>query len=78
MEDKQTQRVNLFLDPEVVLKAKVQSLKEKLSFSQLTDKALKEYIMRNNQPKVKVRDFDPLDPELNKQSDDFKTKLEIE
>ena len=41
---KDTQRVNLFLDPDVVLQAKVQALKENVSLSKLVDKALASYI----------------------------------
>jgi hypothetical protein len=43
-QEKQTQRVNLFLDPEIVLQAKVQALKEDISLSKLVDKALMRYI----------------------------------
>jgi hypothetical protein len=43
-QDKQAQRVNLFLDPDVVLQAKVQALQEKISLSKLVDKALTLYI----------------------------------
>jgi predicted HicB family RNase H-like nuclease len=41
---KRAQRVNLFLDPEIVLQAKMQALKEDLSLSKLVDKALAHYI----------------------------------
>jgi predicted HicB family RNase H-like nuclease len=41
---KQPQRVNLFLDPDVVLQAKVQALQEKISLSKLVDKALAYYL----------------------------------
>jgi hypothetical protein len=43
-QEKQTQRVNLFLDPDIVLKAKVQALKEDVSLSKLVDKALAFYM----------------------------------
>jgi predicted HicB family RNase H-like nuclease len=43
-QEKQTQRVNLFLDPAVVLQAKMQALKENVSLSKLVDKALASYI----------------------------------
>jgi predicted HicB family RNase H-like nuclease len=43
---KDTQRVNLFLDPDVVLKGKMQALKERISLSQLVDKALDKYIRK--------------------------------
>jgi predicted HicB family RNase H-like nuclease len=42
--NKQPQRVNLFLDPDVVLQAKVQALQEKLSLSKLVAKALTAYL----------------------------------
>jgi hypothetical protein len=45
---KQPQRVNLFLDPDIVLQAKVQALKEDLSLSKLVDKALASYIQEQN------------------------------
>jgi hypothetical protein len=43
-QDKQPQRVNLFLDPDIVLQAKVQALKEHMPLSKLVDKALAVYI----------------------------------
>jgi hypothetical protein len=43
-QEKQTQRVNLFLDSDVVLQAKVQALKEDVSLSKLVDKALAYYL----------------------------------
>jgi len=43
-QDKQTQRVNLFLDPDIVLQAKVQALQENVSLSKLVDKALAFYL----------------------------------
>lgn len=39
-----TQRVNLFLDPDIVLRAKFQALREKDSLSKLVDKALGLYL----------------------------------
>jgi predicted HicB family RNase H-like nuclease len=44
LQAKQPQRVNLFLDPDVVLQAKMQALKEHISLSKLVDKALAYYI----------------------------------
>jgi hypothetical protein len=41
---KEPQRVNLFLDPAVVLQAKMQALKEDVSLSKLVDKALAYYL----------------------------------
>jgi hypothetical protein len=46
--DKQPQRVNLFLDPDIVLQAKMQALKEDVSLSKLVDKALAYYIREQN------------------------------
>jgi hypothetical protein len=43
-QDKQPQRVNLFLDPDIVLQAKMQALKEDVLLSKLVDKALASYI----------------------------------
>lgn len=43
-----TQRVNLFLDPKIVEKAKIQAIKEKISLSELTDKALEAYCATKN------------------------------
>jgi hypothetical protein len=43
-QDKQAQRVNLFLDPEIVLQAKVQALKENMPLSKLVDKAIAFYL----------------------------------
>jgi len=43
-----TQRVNLFLDPKIVEKAKIQSIREKLSLSELTNKALQAYCARKS------------------------------
>jgi hypothetical protein len=43
-QEKQPKRVNLFLDPAVVLQAKKQALDEELSLSKLVDKALAFYI----------------------------------
>jgi hypothetical protein len=47
--DKQPQRVNLFLDPDIVLQAKVQALKEHMPLSKLVDKALVFYIREQKQ-----------------------------
>jgi hypothetical protein len=41
---KQPQRVNLFLDPDIVLQAKVQALKENMPLSKLVDKAIALYL----------------------------------
>lgn len=43
-EQQEAQRVNLFLDPKLVEKAKIQAIKENVSFSKLVDKALDEYV----------------------------------
>jgi hypothetical protein len=45
---KQPQRVNLFLDPDLVLQAKVQALQERLPLSKLVDKALVLYLREQN------------------------------
>jgi hypothetical protein len=46
---KQPQRVNLFLDPDIVLQAKVQALKENMPLSKLVNKALAFYIQERKQ-----------------------------
>ncbi|MFH0863854.1 MAG: hypothetical protein V1858_02115 [Candidatus Gottesmanbacteria bacterium] len=38
-----TQRVNLFLDPEMVKRAKIQAVKERLPLSKLIDKIIKKH-----------------------------------
>ena len=43
-QDKQPQRVNLFLDPDIVLQAKVQALQEHIPLSKLVDKAIAFYL----------------------------------
>jgi hypothetical protein len=43
-QDKQSQRVNLFLNPDIVLQAKMQALQENMPLSKLVDKALALYI----------------------------------
>ena len=43
-QEKQTQRVNLFLDPDNVFQAKVQALKENIRLSKLVDKAIALYL----------------------------------
>ncbi len=43
MEEKVKQRINLFLNPEKVKKAKIMAIEENLSLSQLIDKALDTY-----------------------------------
>jgi hypothetical protein len=45
---KQPQRVNLFLDPDNVLQAKVQALQENMSLSKLVDKAIALYLRERN------------------------------
>ncbi len=44
-QDKSKQRVTLFLDPELVLKAKMQGLHERISLSKLVDKAISQYLL---------------------------------
>ena len=46
---KQPQRVNLFLDPDIVLQAKVQALQENIPLSKLVDKVLALYIRERKQ-----------------------------
>ncbi len=41
---KKPQRVSLFLDPDIVLQAKVQALKEHMPLSKLVDKAIALYL----------------------------------
>jgi len=48
---KQLQRVNLFLDPDNVLQAKVQALQENIPLSKLVDKAIALYLRERKNSK---------------------------
>lgn len=53
-------RINLFLNPEIVVKAKVQAIKEKRNVSKLVNQAIEEYLKRQRKARVEVVEFDPL------------------
>lgn len=47
MTTEEKQRVNLFLDPEIVKKAKIQAVEENATLSQIVEIALKKYCYKD-------------------------------